>query len=346
MQKVLYKLCFLVASLMPMIPLSAQSITVTEADGISVGCEAFAPANPAIEVSSTDLTVTGITADLVVPSGFTIVRIAISHQENSSGSFGSSNGNFIFNLLANDPGAINAAQTMIDYDFILNSSALDHPEAINFIQLVLVLQDSQNPEADEVKVPCTFYINVIESAAPVELISFNGKQTGKTNSLNWQTASELNNSHFEIERSLDGNNFRQIGEVQGNGTAEYKIDYQYEDHNPVAHSYYRLKQVDYDGKFEYSDIISINGRSDKAVPISVFPNPARSVLNVSYFSDVTEEIDIAIVDLTGRVITSQIGVMESGTNNLELDCNVLPQGTYFLRFQSDNVNKNKLFIKQ
>jgi len=332
MKKVFYTFCFLITGLMSTIPLSAQSITITEADGATAsGCGS----TPGVTVTSSNLTI-NILADIILPAGVTITQINIFHQY---GDFNNNTPLVTTNFTQNIESNVNGMT--LDYDFVLDNTVFDGAGSPNnIIQVRLITNDPNNGN-----VGCSINISVVEPL-PVELTSFDGKETGKTNTLTWQTASELNNSHFEVERSLDGNNFRQIGNVHGNGTSVYKIDYQFEDHNPVAQSYYRLKQVDYDGKFEYSDIISINSRNHKSDITSIFPNPISDILNVSYSSETIEELTFKVVDLTGRVLFSKINLMENGNNVLELDCKTLPKGSYFLILQSDSVNQSKLFLKQ
>ena len=94
-----------------------------------------------------------------------------------------------------------------------------------------------------------------EIPLPVEMLYFNAKIDGTDAILEWATASELNNDRFEVERSLDGINYEYIGEVEGNGTTDLQVVYQFIDIAPrQGLNYYRLKQVDYDGAFEYSDV--------------------------------------------------------------------------------------------
>ena len=94
---------------------------------------------------------------------------------------------------------------------------------------------------------------------PVELVSFNSKKDHNNIILEWQTATEINNDFFNIERSSDSKNFKMIGKVMGYGNTTETIDYDYTDRNPIkGTNYYRLKQFDYNGEFEYSEIISID----------------------------------------------------------------------------------------
>jgi len=108
---------------------------------------------------------------------------------------------------------------------------------------------------------------------PITLVSFEGKATGTTITLDWTTASELNFDKFVVERSADALNFTEIGTVPGHGTSNEENDYSFEDNMPATGSnYYRLHSVDYDGNFENSKVIRVqsNGSAEK---IRLFPNP-------------------------------------------------------------------------
>ena len=96
---------------------------------------------------------------------------------------------------------------------------------------------------------------------PIELLYFKGVPSERHNHLTWSTASEHNNHYFEIEKTLDGIEFNTINRINGSGNSQTKIDYKFDDYNIDNNiNYYRLKQVDFDGKFQYSDVISIDNR--------------------------------------------------------------------------------------
>lgn len=111
------------------------------------------------------------------------------------------------------------------------------------------------------------YYDKICSVLPIELVSFNGiKKTCNQNVLSWSTATEHNNDHFDIERSLDAITFEKIKEIKGNGNSSQMLKYDYIDLKPsTGINYYRLKQVDYNGKFEFSSIIGIDNSCENNV---------------------------------------------------------------------------------
>ena len=130
---------------------------------------------------------------------------------------------------------------------------------------------------------------------PVTLLSFEGKSENNQTKLTWKTTSETNNKGFEIERSADAKNFQTIGFVDGNGdTKEMKV-YHFTDPAPFSNTYYRLKQIDFDGQFEYSKVVAV-GKDDAIA--NVFPNPAQDYLIVK---GTGQKQPFSIVDQNGRV---------------------------------------------
>ena len=139
---------------------------------------------------------------------------------------------------------------------------------------------------------------------PVELLSFTGQATDNSVFLKWSTASEVNNSYFSIERSTDGLSFKEISIVQGNGTTNNKRVYGFEDRfPPFGRSYYRLKQVDFNGQFEYSGLVSVlwSGKPFQG-DLHLYPNPIQrgEILNLELKEAFSEEsIQAIIVDPNG-----------------------------------------------
>lgn len=128
---------------------------------------------------------------------------------------------------------------------------------------------------------------------PEELTSFQVENQNSSNLLNWTTASELNNQGFEVERSTDGENWENIGWVDGIGTTQEKQEYSYVDHDQLAGAvFYRLKQIDYDGNFEYSNVVvaptAINDN------YKVFPNPSNGNFTLNKIAE-----SVSITNLAG-----------------------------------------------
>lgn len=169
-------------------------------------------------------------------------------------------------------------------------------------------------------------LEAVLTALPVDLISFTGKASKTKVSLNWSTAIEENNSHFEVEHSLNGKDFKKIKEIKGAGTTQVRQDYSYEHRQGVGGlNYYRLKQVDYDGQFEYSEIISINVNAPKA-QYTLFPNPVSSNFVIQTATGDTP---------AGLKLLNQLGQeirLDSDTERVVLPAG-LKKGLYVLQFE-------------
>ncbi|WP_254411863.1 leucine-rich repeat domain-containing protein [Dyadobacter diqingensis] len=137
------------------------------------------------------------------------------------------------------------------------------------------------------------------TALPVTLTSFSGKTSSEGNLLTWKTTSETNNKGFQIERSADAKTFESIGFVDGLGDNLGEKTYTFLDSKPYFNTYYRLKQLDWDGKSEYSRIITV--KQDKT-KLSVYPNPAK---NEFFVSGLDREEAVEIRNAAGRVVLEQ-----------------------------------------
>lgn len=163
----------------------------------------------------------------------------------------------------------------------------------------------------------------------VTWLDFSAKPNDGAVDLTWTTASERYNSHFDIQRSANGRDWTNIGTVKGNGTTASKNSYKFTDDAPLSHiNYYRLKQVDFDDKFDYSAIVSVNMRTG-GKGFMVYPNPVSDKLNL-VSSSLDTEGSVQIFDMKGSLVrTLPIG-------NNQLDVFDLPIGLYQLRL----INRN------
>ena len=137
---------------------------------------------------------------------------------------------------------------------------------------------------------------------PVDLVSFNALLNDEQVALEWKTASEENNEGFEIQKSSNGSDWEVLDWVKGNGTTSEINVYNYLDRAPsIGENYYRLKQIDYDGQFEFSDIVIL--RNDVAgVVVEVSPNPSPGDVNVTVLNPGKEKMNIGLYDSAGLLI--------------------------------------------
>ena len=190
------------------------------------------------------------------------------------------------------------------------------------------------------------FITISGSATlPVELTYFKGKSNVEGNLMTWQTASENNNEGFEIQRSIDGKSWETLDFVFGNGTTIEVSNYEFIDNQPfVGTNYYRLKQIDFDGAFEYSNIINLTTEQSDSYrenhpTISIFPNPVQNELNI-----IGGQGQATIYNMLGQPV-KQFTVSDE---NSFINVADLPKGQYVLHIQSQEIEETivvKRFVK-
>ena len=170
------------------------------------------------------------------------------------------------------------------------------------------------------------------SLLPVEYLSFTAQKDNTASKLDWITTQEIDNDHFDVERSVNGIHFTKIGEVVGNGTVNTQSDYQFYDKAPYKGvNYYRLKQCDYDGDYEYSEIRSVEFTSN--YDLLMQPNPTSGVFTVSLSGDSYRndgQYEITILNLQGEIVRTF-----DYENNTEIDISGLTDGMYLVRVEQN-----------
>ncbi|MDX2361859.1 MAG: T9SS type A sorting domain-containing protein [Crocinitomicaceae bacterium] len=184
---------------------------------------------------------------------------------------------------------------------------------------------------------------------PVEDLEFQGEQIDRQVDLFWTTQSEINNDYFDVERSIDGGSFEIIGKVDGNGTTNSPSNYSLTDYNPAPGiNYYRLRQVDFDGQFRYSNVIAFefNGNDD-AYFISASPNPTSGVTKILFNSNNQGNSVICVYNSLGKQVFNQTYYTQSGLNSIEIDLNSVAKGVYILSLELDQEEPRQLkLLKQ
>ena len=164
---------------------------------------------------------------------------------------------------------------------------------------------------------------------PVELLGFEGRYENGSTQLDWSTATEQNNDYFEVQHSINGIDYEVIGEVEGAGNSVSILDYTFEDRSPKAGiNYYRLKQIDYDGGFEYSPVISVTTISEES--FHFYPNPSKGMITLNFSGPAVDEGSVSVYDAQGMVMKT----IELSGNfyNTQLDLSTLGRGQYILKF--------------
>lgn len=200
----------------------------------------------------------------------------------------------------------------------------------------------------------TFGISIEGSALlPVTITQFIGERKGSVNVLSWTTATESNNKGFELQRSYNGTSFLPLNFVATkahNGNSTTQINYAFEDSKPFAGTtYYRLKQVDYNGKTTLSNVVAIKGDKVTNLTITdVYPNPATQMLNIIISAPANDKVALIITDVTGKVVKTQNVVVAAGNTNTKVEVANLAQGTYLMKVVCNNGcnSATTKFVKQ
>ena len=183
---------------------------------------------------------------------------------------------------------------------------------------------------------------------PVELTSFTAivKHNAQV-VLNWSTATELNNQMFEIERRDENNDYVTIGYIDGHGTTTERQDYTYVDKTVEEGTYYyRLKQIDFDGTFEYSDVVTVEiGVPDNFYISQNYPNPFNPETRIDFTLPGKQLVSLRIYNMLGELVGELVNeVKKAGSYSVIFDASNLPSGVYFYRLQTPGFTDNKKMI--
>lgn len=267
----------------------------------------FAISSPASVIRGSSITVT---ATVTNPKKNTTYNLSVTCTSGCTSTTPQT-----FALVIGDPAPASASR-----DFTFSSSSTPPPGTASFTATA----NGGNGSGCDI---CNASSSTI---LPVELAFFKGELGQKELvTLKWQTLSEKNNDRFSIEHSIEGEVFNRIGEIDGAGTTTEIQNYTFTHHTPSAGvNYYRLKQVDFDGTFEYSKVVAINapGSND----IFAFPNPAKDKITLQY--DYSKgSANIHLLDALGRRLNASVG---GYAGNYEVQFPLgLPKGTYWLKVE-------------
>jgi hypothetical protein len=175
---------------------------------------------------------------------------------------------------------------------------------------------------------------------PVELISFNANVNNGIVELTWITATELNNQGFEIQRSA-GSEFEKIGFVDGYGTTTETKVYSFADRNVNHGSYsYRLKQIDFDGTFAYSDVINVEVNPPAVFSLEQnYPNPFNPSTMIKFTLAADSKVSLKVFNVLGQEIASLIDQdMSAGTHTVDFNAEGINSGVYFYKIDATGLN--------
>ncbi len=176
---------------------------------------------------------------------------------------------------------------------------------------------------------------------PVELTSFTANAVDGNVLLRWETATEINNSGFQVERKTSGSEFSVIGFVPGFGTTTEPRSYSFSDQNVQAGNYtYRLKQIDFDGTFEYSPEVEVEVIAPAEFALDQnYPNPFNPSTIISFKLAVDSKVNLDVFNLLGEKVVQIIDAnLTAGTHNINFNAENLQSGVYFYKLQANGID--------
>ena len=196
---------------------------------------------------------------------------------------------------------------------------------------------------------CIFFSDyklIVTSGAPtpVLLTSFDGTYSNGSANLKWQTSQESNNDRFEILRGFNGNDFEMVGKVAGAGNSSLTSDYEYQDvvGSSSGYVFYKLRQVDKDGKFSFSNIVKLT-MNNVAASFQLFPNPVVNNFTASFSAPKATSATLIIRNVSGQTVYSKTVNVLKGNNSVVVNNAPLKTGMYYVTITGDDINyKGKL----
>ena len=190
---------------------------------------------------------------------------------------------------------------------------------------------------------------VYDNTLPVSATKFTGYKTGDKNSLRWTTYTEINNDHFELERSTNGHDFVSVAKINSKaptGNSTTAIYYDYTDENtPAVNTYYRLRQVDKQAIFALSDVVMLQGTGKLSLSLNkIFPNPVESLVKIEFTSPVAGNNSLLLFDMAGRLIKRNEINSIVGDNQLQLNLTGLIKGQYVLLLLNNTGKSNLVML--
>jgi hypothetical protein len=178
------------------------------------------------------------------------------------------------------------------------------------------------------------------SALPAAIADFKGRKTATTDLITWSTTSELNNDHFNLLYSNNGKDYSTLGTIPSkanNGNSNQVLNYRFENTQPaLGHNYYKLEQVDLDGKsIVNTNVVDLIWGSNGST-VSIYPNPTTDELNIDVYTTKAQNNTIKLLDMSGRVIKEIQSKLAVGANNIKMNLGALTTGIYTIQILENN----------
>ncbi|MEZ4826815.1 MAG: T9SS type A sorting domain-containing protein [Bacteroidia bacterium] len=268
-------------------------------------------------------------------------------------------GSYPINVLANDvsnntgfaPGAADMALTTVPPSTMGTASInvsgqVEFVPAPGFVGEVMFKYEICHPSGCCNEAMVTV---MVDNILPATITGFKAEMTTLGAKLSWATTEEINNHHFDIERSVDGIRFEKAGEVKGVGYSSKTTEYEYTDRQVqqlgVTRVYYRLTQVDMDGRSSAGNVTELSVGSEAGLEVRAYPNPvADDVIKVEIGSGTDEPVMIQLISINGEVVRRQMLPGISGRRTVKMDVNGLSGGMYLLSVSQGKTSVNQRMV--
>lgn len=185
------------------------------------------------------------------------------------------------------------------------------------------------------------YSNLADIRVPVELISFVASVINGNVTLKWETATETNNSGFSIQKSKDNVKFTDVTFIKGKGTTTNQTSYSYTDKTALfGQYYYRLKQIDFDGSFQYSKSIEVDLGTPKSFSLEQnYPNPFNPSTTIRFALPISAKVTIKLYNALGQEVTNVLSAdLTAGIHETVFNASALSSGVYFYMIKAQGTN--------
>lgn len=250
----------------------------------------------------------------------------------------------VFNNAASKPDGGDADYVLGQPDFV-TTGGVTSQTGLNYPSYVFV--DNAN---NHIWIPDTYSHRILRydvAPLPVELTSFTAVSQNQQVTLNWSTATELNNNGFEVQRSNSNSDFVSVAFIQGLGTTTNQQNYSYIDKNLSAGVYiYRLKQIDYNGQFDYSNSIEVDVVSlDNYSLLQNYPNPFNPTTKIGYILKDRTNVKVVVMNSLGEEIAVLVNeLQDQGLHQLDFNASNLSSGIYFYSIQTSQFSETKKML--
>lgn len=182
---------------------------------------------------------------------------------------------------------------------------------------------------------------------PIELSNLSALNTGKNNKITWTTVSEVNNNVQMVNRSKDGiSGWEVVGEVSGTNTKE-TATYEVYDNQPYNMSFYRIHSIDFDGKEQFSKVVSLQRTAGTGFIQAILPNPTASFIEIQFQPEFDDKVVYTVMDITGKIWKSEVGsALGNSESKFMMDMSDLNTGLYFVNVRGGGINQNEKIYKQ